>query len=217
MKIGRKKQDMSIIYRLKNLSRCILICKKYRRRLVYENVCLISSNCNGGCILHDLGLEFRSPFVNLWIRPKDYIKLLQNLEEYMGFELRFVDEPGISYPVGILKDVKIYFQHYKTKKDAKIKWNSRIKRMDYNNLFVLFTDRDGCTEEDLIAYDSLPFENKVVFVHKPYPNIKSAVYIKGFEEDESVGICSEYKSGFSCKKYYDDFNYVSWFNLEHGK
>lgn len=85
--------------------------------------------------------------------------------------------------------------------------------MNYNNIFVLFTDRDGCTEEDLINFDNLPYRHKAVFVHKPHPNIKSAVYIRGFENENSVGMCMDYKNGGnSYKKYYDDFDYVGWFN-----
>lgn len=114
--------------------------------------------------------------------------------------------------VALLKDIKIYFQHYKTEEEAKAKWNERAKRMDYDKLFILFTDRDGCTEQDIVEFDNLPYKNKVIFVNKPHPNIKSAVYIRGFENDGCVGPCMAYKSKISYKKYYDDFDYVEWFN-----
>lgn len=48
------------------------------------------------------------------------------------------------------------------------------------------TDRDGCTKEDLIEFDKLSYKNKIVFTHVPYDDIKSAVYIKGFEKDNEV-------------------------------
>ena len=126
----------------------------------------------------------------------------------MGYDLKFTTEEGIEYPVGLLKDIKIYFQHYKTEEEAKAKWNERAKRMDYDKLFILFTDRDGCTEQDIVEFDNLPYKNKVIFVNKPHPNIKSAVYIRGFENDGCVGPCMAYKSKISYKKYYDDFDYV---------
>lgn len=91
--------------------------------------------------------------------------------------------------------------------------NERVKRMNYNNLFVLFTDRDGCTEQDLLEFDKLPYKKKVVFVNRPHPSIKSAVYIRGFEDEECVGPCMAYKSKISYRRYYDDFDYVEWFNL----
>ena len=46
-----------------------------RKRLINRDFSLISSNCNGAVILHDLGLSFKSPFVNLWIKPNDFIKM----------------------------------------------------------------------------------------------------------------------------------------------
>jgi uncharacterized protein (DUF1919 family) len=121
-------------------------------------------------------------------------------------------ENGINHPIGMLDDIKIYFQHYNNFEEAKEKWEQRKQRMDYEHLFILFTDRDGCSEKDLIDFDNLPYKNKVVFVNKPHPNIKSAVYISGFEKEKSVGHCMYYRSLLSYKKYYDDFDYVKWFN-----
>ena len=183
---------------------------KQRKKLKNKNISVISSNCNGALILHDLGVRFNSPFVNLWIKPKDYIKLLKDFDRYMAADLSEVFEDGISYPIGKLDDATIYFQHYESFEQAKEKWNERKKRIDKSNLFVLFTDRDGCTYEDLIEFDSLPY-NKVVFTNKPYPEIKSSFYIKGFENLESVGHCYEYMPGKRIK-YYDQFDYVKWFN-----
>ena len=188
-------------------------CNKIKRlRLKNTDLSLIASNCNGAMILHDLNMRFNSPFVDLWIKPRDFIKMCQNLKNYMNYNLQFTAEEGIDYPVGILKDIRIYFQHYKTAKEAEDKWNQRRQRINYNNIFFLFTDRDGCSKQDLIDFDNLEYKNKAVFVHKPYPDIKSAVYIRGFEQNDSVGMCMNYKGCFSLKRYYDDFDYVSWFN-----
>lgn len=183
-----------------------------RRLLRKSEVSLISSNCNGACILHDLGLKFNSPFVNLWMKPKDYIKLLQNLQHYMGCELSFVQEPDISYPVGMLDDVNIYFQHYESREEARQKWENRTRRMDFEKLYVLFSDRDGCSYQDLCDFEALPFSHKAVFTHIPYPELPSAVYIPGWENEECVGLCSEYVSHFSGRKHYDAFDYVKWIN-----
>ena len=189
-----------------------LINLRNRRRLINTDFSLISSNCNGGFILHDLGLRFNSPFVNLWIKPQDYIRMLRNLKEFLETPLLFVKEDGISHPVGEIKGVRIYFQHYLSEKEALEKWNSRTKRMNYENLFVLFSDRDGCTIEDLKAFDELPFKNKVVFTNRKYEDIHSSFYTKGFEKMDSVGQCFMYMPHKLGKKYYDQFDYVSWFN-----
>ena len=76
-------------------------------------------------------------------------------------------------------------------------------------MYIMFTDRDGCTYKDLEIFDMLPFKNKVVFTKQEYPEIKSAFYIKGFEDQPSVGICNSYKSKYSLFRYLDSFDYVS--------
>ena len=130
----------------------------------------------------------------------------------MESPLSFTKEKGIDYPIGLLKDIKIYFQHYKTEQEAQNKWNERKTRINYDNIFVLFTDRDGCSYNDLTAFDNLPFKNKIVFTKTAFPEIKSAMYISGFEEMDSVGMCYEYMPDKPYMKYYDQFDYVSWFN-----
>ena len=102
--------------------------------------------------------------------------------------------------------------HYNSFDEAKEKWKERRERIDYNNLFVLFNDRDGCSVENLIEFDSLPLKNKAVFTHIKHPEIRSSVYIHGFENEKEVGNCFEFVPGKIGKKYYDDFDYVSWFN-----
>ncbi len=183
-----------------------------RKKLYNTNFSLLSSNCNGAFILHDLGLRFNSPFVNLWMNPGDYIKYLEKIEYYKELPLFFKQE-NTEYPIGMLGDLIIYFQHYKSKNEAKAKWEERTKRINEKNLFVLMTDRDGCTYEDLQKFDSLcKYRNKIVFTHRKYPEFKSAFYIPGFEKLNYVGECWKYKNRISGKKIYDIFPYVDWFN-----
>lgn len=184
--------------------------KILRKQLKNKDFSLLASNCNGGFILHDLQMRFNSPFINLWIKPTDFIKYLNDMDYYNSYPLSFVKSEK-NYPVGRLDDITLYFQHYKSEKEALDKWNQRIQRINTNNLFIIMTDRDGCTYQDLLNFDKLPF-NKVVFTHKYYPQIKSAVFVKDFQESDEVGNLYEFKSFFAGTKYYDMINYVSWFN-----
>lgn len=204
---------MSFLSKLNTLLRKMVNAKN-KKRLKNRDFSVIASNCNGTLILHDLNMRFNSPFVNLWLKADDYIKILKNLQHYLECDLGFTQEPGINYPIGVLDDVKVYFTHYKTCEEAKEKWTERSKRLNMDNLFIMFTDRDGCTKENLLDFDALPYQNKVVFTHIPYSDIKSSYYIRGFEEESSVGMCHAYKNDHTGKKYYDDFDYVSWFNQE---
>ena len=163
-------------------------------------------------MLKDLNLPYNTPFVNLWMYPKHFLKFLSDMDYYLNLELEFIHKNGINYPVGKLDDIEIYFQHYLTKEEAYIKWNKRKKRINKNNLFILMTDRDGCTKEDLLAFEQLKYLNKKVFTHIEYPDIKSAVYIPGFEKENCVGMCYEYPNSRSFKRRYDVFDYISWLN-----
>ena len=184
-----------------------------RKKLNNEKITLIASNCNGCLMLHDLGVKFQSPFVNLFIRAEDFLRLLQNFDYYMSLELDFPENQTLEYPVAYLGDIRLDCVHYATKEEVVEKWNVRKARMDMSNCFIMFTDRDGCSEEHLRAFDALPFERKVVFTHKPYPKIQSACYSPGFEKQGCVGNLNHYRGWFG-EKYFDTFDYVSWFNGE---
>lgn len=199
--MNRLKEWLRTLYNLNN-----------RKRLKNRNFSLIASNCVGGCILHDLNLPFNSPFVNLWLKPKDFLKFCERMDYYLIINLRFTKIEGINYPVGVLDDIKIFFQHYSSEQEAENAWNRRKQRINKSNVFVMFTDRDGCTYEDLLRFDMLDIKNKVVFTHINYPELSSAFYIPNFENEACVGQLMNYRGKYSLFKYYDLFDSVSWFN-----
>ena len=195
--------------------------KKYTsamsERLKNKDFSLISNNCNGGVLSHELGLRFNSQFVNLAIFSEEYIKYLENFDYYNSLVPEF-EETQESYPVGVLDDIKIHFIHYKTKQEALEKWEERKKRINKDNLFVIFTEQHGvdeCPEELLRRFDKLPFKNKIVFTCKEYEDIKSSVYVKQFKNNPyGVYMFLSYRSRLSYKRRYDVFDFVSWFNGE---
>lgn len=120
------------------------INKKNRQRLTNMNPTLISSNCAGGFIYHWLGLQFRSPFINLFVTPEDFVKILENLDEFLNTPIRELKDSGEVYPVGVgAFDIKIHFMHYKTFDEAFRKWNERKQRIDKDNMGILFTNFAG--------------------------------------------------------------------------
>ncbi len=181
-------------------------------KLKNKNFSLLSSNCTGSLICQDLHLRSNSPFVNLWLYPKDFIKYCNNLSKYSSADIKFIKKPGINYPVGLINDIEIYFQHYSSEEQARFKWNERSKRINKDNLYILMSDRDGCTDEDLNEFDKLPYSNKVVLTSKKHENIKSCFQIKGFENDEFIGLIYTFKNAYTWKKWFDYFPYIKWFN-----
>lgn len=184
----------------------------YRLKLKNADFTLIANNCNGAIILHDLKLKYNTPTVNLWIQPSDFVRLCSNLQYYINVEMDFIKEEGISYPIGVLDDVKIYFMHYNSNSEAQDKWNERKKRINFDNIFLLMAERDNCDYQTLKAFDNLPIKTKLVLTHRNYPEFKSTYKISGFEEKNEVGLLYEYKHEYSPYRYLYDFNFVKWFN-----
>lgn len=195
-----------------------------RIKLKNRSFSIISSNCNGGVIAHDLGVKFNTPFINVGFLSDDYIKLLQSPKHYLyDCELEFI-KPVIDgcyiitgdekYTVAKLDDITLFFAHNQSESQARDNWNRRKKRINWDNLFIVFTDRDNCSYSTIAAFDALPYKNKVIFTNREYPEFSSAYYIRGFENDESVGILSEYIGHFG-KRYLDCFDYVKWLNNGH--
>lgn len=181
-----------------------------RMRLKNRNATVISSNCNGEFIYYDMRLRFMSPTINLSFEMNDYVKMLEALPYYLSLELIPNTDERYDFPTGMLGDIEILFNHYKTFEEAKEKWDERKKRIDPDNIFVLGTERDGCTYETLKRFDALPYKNKVIFTHIPYPEISSAFCISGFENDSEVGILLYFRDGFFIRRYLDEFDYVSF-------
>ena len=136
----------------------------------------------------------------------------------MKYEPEQVNQTEYNFPVMKISDITLYCVHYKTFEEAKEKWNQRKKRINYDNIYFIMSERDGCTEEDLKKFDMINNKHKVVFVHKNMDNIKSSYYIKGTEntgEDKDIhkiiGLTA-YKGKWTGKRYIDDFDYVSFLN-----
>ncbi|UTW68402.1 DUF1919 domain-containing protein [Anaerobacillus sp. HL2] len=89
--------------------------------------------------------------------------------------MELIEVVSSKLPIGRLIDVEIHFMHYSTFEEAKNKWIVRSKRIQHNNIFLMMTDRDGCTYEDMVKFDNLPFK-KVLFTNKRYPEIQSSLY-----------------------------------------
>lgn len=55
------------------------IDKKNRSLLKNRDITIISANCVGGVIYHDLGLAFNSPTINLFFNVNINLGLLENV------------------------------------------------------------------------------------------------------------------------------------------
>ena len=58
--------------------------------------------------------------------------------------------------------------------------------MNFDNLFIIGMQQNLCTENDIKAFDALPFEHKVMFSTLKLP-LASNIYIPEFAGSDSVG------------------------------
>lgn len=191
---------------------------KLRQRFNNSDVTIISPNCTGGLMYHDLGLQFLSPTINLFIKAQDYLMFVENLSHYVYSEMKlYSGKEKRDYPLADLDGLTLYLVHYKSIEEAKQKWEQRVKRINWNKITVLGTDRDGMTLELMERFDSLPY-HKIMFV-KDTPTYSWQVQIHGCVEETQVGTIlqpdiSSWSAAFHGKRYYDQFDWVDFLNAE---
>jgi uncharacterized protein (DUF1919 family) len=158
---------------------------KNRSKLKCDDFTVISSNCWGGILYKDLGMQYKSPFVNMYMFCDCYVKLMADLKTYMNFPLRFIDAskylPGVAidYPLALLNDVEIHFIHFKTREDVLSRWIERKSRINYDKIIAVMSERDGASMEALEKFDRLPYSNKLCFTMRKYPSLTSVVPLPG--------------------------------------
>ena len=191
------------------------IMKHAAQRLRDKNITILSMNCAGRILYHDLGLRFLSPTINLYMQAEDFIRFCSRLPYYLSLDhLRPCVDPAIldgrTYPVAWLGDIKLFLVHYASVEQAEEKWNERKKRIQWERIVLLATDRDGMTDALKDRFEQLPYP-KVMFVHLPDSRHPSCYYLKGYEKENAVGLITE-STGWRGLRAIDQFDYTAFFN-----
>jgi uncharacterized protein (DUF1919 family) len=166
-----------------------LLQKRFHQSFSKANHCYISQNCIGGRFYTLQGRRYTTPTVGLWFEPSDFLTFCENLKQSLESEvLPDLEETNkLGYPVGRINGIKILFQHYSTFKEARTSWMRRASRVSFEDAFLLMTDRDGFTHEDMKRFTNLPTKKKILFSHKLIPHNDNVVYVPSFEEQGFVG------------------------------
>ena len=189
---------------------------KMRKNLKNKDFTFLASNCTAGIIYHRLGMKFLSPTINMFIWQDDFLKFVLDLPHYLDQKLRFI-ETDEGYPVAMLDDIKLYFNHYKTNEEAEEKWEERKKRMNMDNLFILMCDRDGITDEDMLRLNEVNCRNKVVLTAKEHPEVDFAFQLPEYANEDYVGYYLG-KNAITDKTVVEKhFDFVKWLNGEPPK
>lgn len=134
------------------------------------------------------------------------------MEYYIKLPLKFTDVSKHpenktrhkQYPIGVLDDVEVHFRHYQTEREALEKWSRRVKRVNFNNLFVIFVDR-GFKNEYFERFDSLKFEKKILFSFRSLAS-KFTILVDDFADTDDMGESSQ------SRNYEKNIDLVKWLN-----
>ena len=191
--------------KVQNYIRCSLRRKKLRNK----DFTIISNNCWAGFIYQKYGLQYKTPTIGLFFIGNDYIKFCKKLKYYVNQDLKFISfsesknydliKGDREYPIARLDDIKIYFMHYKTEKEAKEKWYRRCKRINYDSLIFKVSQREGFTKQDMEEF--MDIENKclICFSHDKINGSICVPELEMLEGDETELL----------QKYFDDLDYLN--------
>lgn len=185
------------------------ICQK---RIHSKPFTIICYNCIGGIIYHRLGMQFLSPTVNLYESQKDFWKLIENLEYYMSQDLLPIasDKP---YPVVQLDDITLFCNHYNSFDDVVSSWNTRKKRIIWDNLFLIIYDSPEITEERLKTLNKLNYKKYIILTNnkdkKLTPHYKYISPTNKGRADEKVFLDRDY---FGLRTFEKQWDFVDWIN-----
>lgn len=189
------------------------INKENIKRLRNTSPSLICSNCTGGFLYHWLGLQFRSPFINLFLTDSDFVLALENWEKFINCDITEDVDSEKPYPVGIgYMGIRIHFMHYGSFAEAKTKWVERCKRIDANNLAFMLTNWNNDISI-LSRFNALPFRHKIAFCDYPPPSeLKSCFYLKGYDKYKKKGKNIYSTQNLLGKRFIDQFDYITFIN-----
>lgn len=182
-----------------------------------DNISILSSNCVGGEVYYDLGLPFNSPTINLWMTQPDFLKFAKNLDYYLNCPLLFSKELKKKYacPVAELgeleKKITLIFLHYKDQMQAEQCWEKRKRRINFDKICLMMSDRDGITYDDMVEFGKIPCYRKVMFTYKAYHEFSFA---HKMEQDKKHPYVRNYQmkkwNGFW--RWENQFNCAKWLN-----
>lgn len=168
-----------IIALWKKVLRYLTVLLRTARAGVEKTPSIISRDCVGGAMYHDLKMQFLSPTINLYLEPGDFLNFVLHLEAYKTAELLETENAQKPFPVGVLRkeglaDVPVYFMHYRSFRQAREKWLQRFRRLDADNIVVVFQVLKEAQEDPSVleTFQRIPYK-KIALVtdeYAHYPN-----------------------------------------------
>lgn len=185
---------------------------RIKSKLKNENFSIICSNCIGGVIYNILGMQFLSPTINCYFDQNEFLKFVTNLKYYLNQTLEYVKTEQ-DFPVGRLDDINIYFNHYKTFEEAKVKFEERAKRINWGNLFFIMYENDGISLSDMMKFEQLPCKNTFIFTQKDYKELKRSISYTKISGCHKATDLFSYIGITGKRKFEAAWDYIRWLNV----
>jgi uncharacterized protein (DUF1919 family) len=167
----------------------------HKRRLRNPGFTIISDDCWGAEVYRHLGIPYNTPFVGGFLHAPCYLQLLTDLRGYLEGPVEFRKEsaryPEVNeqrargeapaYPIAVLGDeVEIHYNHY-GEREARERFERRVTRIDYDNLFVKAASGHNLwTEELLEQFDATPYPRKLCLTDQDLPRVRCAARIRWY-------------------------------------
>lgn len=175
------------------------------QRLTKQDFSIISDDCWGAYIYTYLNIPYKSPFIWLHIKPHfDYFKLCSNLNYYLTQKLNFIETKD-NYPVAMLDDIEIHFNHYKSEQNVKECWERRINRL---NLDALYCKATLYEQNEINLFENIPIQNKIGFANKDIIHTISSKNILLLNNDTSF-VDFWQVAQLQSYKYFDIINWLN--------
>ena len=163
---------------------------------------IISINCFGGICYHYLALEFLSPTINLFFVDSEFNRFIENMDYYLSLPIRFDEmryERNLKrdYPVGLLDDIHIHFNHATSFDDAVIDWERRKNRLVDKRLYVSCTTN----KDEALRFSGLPLCNKIIFVPKGMEIKADSVFAVNYNDKSGSRSIGMYINDFANGRY----------------
>lgn len=176
---------------------------------VDKDISIFCNNCIGAFVAHDFRLPFNSPTVNLMIPPAEFITYISDLGHYISAPITAL-ESDKGWPVALLGgEIHLNLVHYNSVEEGAAAWHRREKRINVERMYFILVETDGCTHEDLRAFDALPYKHKVALTHKPYPDIRCSFCIKGYVDVGAVTDSYRFDKILPLRRY-DQFDWMKF-------
>ena len=110
-----------------------------------------------------------------------------------------------------IKEIKVYFQHYKSFEEASDYWYKRCSRVNLDKYVVIIEDGLNLTQKDIDLYESISIKNKVILCGNKELIGPDVVHINDFRKKNFPGTSVKYR-GILGKRWLDKFDYISFLN-----